>query len=197
MDSYIEKRLERIKRLKSTMLVKYTLCVFLLLCLPIWASSMGVQAAPDTWESANISCVDISVKDEAKTPYAIIEGDDGYNYLVDPAQLTPEFVAENVHEGDECAIVYANVGESDRRVVKELDVHGEKLLTAEESEEDWYANRRTNIIAIVATIVAAGVSALLIDRIWCKNEKAEIKALKAEIAKREEKIKGKGENNKK
>lgn len=196
MDSYIEKRLERIKRLKSTMLIKYTLCVFLLLCLPIWASSMGVQAAPDTWESANISCVDISVKDEAKTPYAIIVGDDGYNYLADPATLAPEVVTGNVHEGDECALIYAPVGESDRRVIKELDVHGEKLLTVEESEEVWHTSRRTNIIAIVATLVAAGISALLIDRIWCKNEKAEIKALKAEIAKREEKIKGKGENKK-
>ncbi len=186
MDSFIEKKQAAIKRLQSNMLIKYSLSVFLLLSLPIWISSMSTQPAPETWLSTETVCEEISVNSEAKTPYAIIKGADGGNYLVDPQLMSPEEATENLQVGDECAFVYAPLGKSENKVVKAIEKDGETLLDEEESAATWKSDRQKSWTIIVATLIAAAVSALLIDRVWCKADREEVKRLKAEIEKREE-----------
>jgi len=185
MDSFTEKKRSAIKQLQTNMLIKYSLSVFLLLSLPIWISSMSAQPAPDTWQSAETVCAEISVNDEAKTPYAIISGTDGGSYLIDPQLMSPEDAAENLQTGDECTFVYAPLGMSENKIVKAIERDGETLLSVEDAAAKWKNERQKSWFAVGATIAAAAVSALLIDRIWCRYDREEIKRLKAEIEKRE------------
>ncbi len=187
MDSFIEKKRAEIKRLQTAMYIKFSFSVLLLMSLPIWISSITVQPAPETWLSAETVCVEISVNDEEKNPYAMITGADGGSYLVDSRLLDPDEVAEKLQAGDECAFVYAPVGESSNKIVKAIEKDGESLLSREKSVSVWQNDRSTGFIAIAVTVAVAALSAILIDRIWCKNDRAEIKRLKAEIARREEK----------
>lgn len=187
MDSFIEKKRADIKRLQTNMFIKFSLSILLLLSLPVWISSITVQPAPDTWLKSETVCVEISINEEAKNPYAVIIGADGGSYLVDSRLLSPDVVEEKLQAGDECAFEYAPVGESSNKIVKAIEKDGESLLSREKSVAVWQNDRSTGFIAIAVTIAAAALSAILIDRVWCKHDRAEIKRLKAEIARREEK----------
>lgn len=185
MDNYIEKKRAAIKQLQTNMMIKYSLCILLLLCIPVWASSMNVQAAPEKWVAAEIVCEELSVYSEAKNPYAIILADDGHKYLVDPQLVSPDEALEKLEEGEACSVVYAPLGNSENRVVRGLETGEELILSAETSQQVWKSNRQRSFMFIGVVLLAAAVSALLINRIWCKKDREEIKRLKEEIAHRE------------
>ena len=185
LDSYIEKKRAAIKQLQTNMLIKYSFCILLLLCIPVWVSSINIQAAPEKWVAAEIVCEELSVYDEAKTPYAIILADDGHKYLVDPQLVFPEEAMEKLAAGEKYAVRYAPLGNSENRVVRGLEGENESILNAEDSAAVWKSNRQRSFSFIGMTILAAAISALLIDRFWCRKDRAEIKRLKEEIKNRE------------
>ncbi len=187
MDSYIEKRQSAIKSIHINMMIKYSLCVFLLMSLPIWISAMHTQPKPDTWHSLETVCTEVSVDRSGETPYAYILGEDGTKFLFDPKLVDAETISEGVSAGDECSLMYADFGKSENKYAKALSVDGEVLLDEQTSVEYWESSHKTSLLAIFGTIAAAAVSALLIDRLWCKNDRAEVRRLRDEIRKREDK----------
>ncbi len=187
MDSYIEKRRQAIKNLHINMMIKYSLCVFLLFSLPIWISAMHTQPNPDTWHSLDTVCTEVGVDRSGETPYAYIIGEDGTRFLFDPNIVSADKVSGGVSTGDECSLMYADFGKSENKYAKALSVDGKILLDEQTSVEYWESSRQKSLTAIAGTIAAAAVSALLINRIWCKNDHAEVRRLRDEIQKREEK----------
>ncbi len=189
MDSYIEKRRERIKSLQMGMLIKYSLCIILLLSLPIWISALNAQPKPEAWQSEEVICAEVRIDDSGKEAYAFIDGEDGKTYVFAPQLVSPETVVESVEPGDECLVVYAD-GAKNYRIVKGLSIDGETILDEDFAASEWARSRKLSYVGIVGSLLAAAVSAILIDRIWCKNDRQEIKSLQAEISKREERIAG-------
>ncbi len=187
MDSYIQKRTERIKTLQLTVIIKYSLCVFLLMSLPLWISAMAAQPKPETWLKADVVCSEVREEEGRKTTYGVLLAETGESYLFDNTLISYEQLAEKVEIGDKCSVVYAEVA-GDVRVGKAISVEDSSIVDEEFAAEKWAQTRKTSYMTIAGTIVAALVALLLIDRIWCKGEKQEIKQLKAEIAKRENKI---------
>ena len=186
MDSYIQKRRERIKSLQLTVIIKYSLCVFLLLSLPLWISAMVAQPKPETWQRAEVVCSEVTEEEGRKTTYGLLKAESGETYLFDNTLISYEQLAEAVESGDSCSVVYA-AGSGDVRVGKAISVEGSSIVDEEFAAEKWAQSRKTGYMTIVGTIAAALIALLLIDRIWCKGEKQEIRQLKAEIAKRESK----------
>ncbi len=186
MDSYIQKRRERIKTLQLTVIIKYSLCVFLLMSLPLWISAMAAQPKPETWLKADVVCSEVREEEGRKTTYGVLLAETGESYLFDNTLISYEQLAEAVEIGDECSVVYAE-GAGDVRVGKAISVEGSSIVDEEFAAEKWAQTRKTGYMTIAGTIVAALVALLLIDRVWCKGEKQEIKLLKAEIEKRENK----------
>ena len=186
MDSYIKKRAERIKTLQITIVIKYSLCVFLLMSLPLWIFSMFAQPNPETWQRAEVVCTDVSMQEGRKTSYGVLKAESGESYLFDNTLISYEELAEAVESGDECSIVYA-AGAGEVRVGKAISVEGNSVIDEEVAAEKWAQTRKSGYMTIAGTIVAALIALLLIDKVWCKGEKQEIKQLKAEIAKRESK----------
>lgn len=186
MDSYIQKRTERIKTLQLTIIIKYSLCVFLLMSLPLWISAMLVQPAPETWQQVNVVCSEVKEEEGRKTTYGLLETESGESYLFDSTLISYEQLAEKVESGDECSVVYAD-GAGDVLIGKAISVEGNSIIDEEFAAQQWAKSRRTGYMTIAGIVVAALIALLLIDRIWCKGEKLEIKQLKAEIAKRESK----------
>ena len=126
------------------------------------------------------------IEEGRKTSYGLFEAETGESYLFDNTLISYEQLAEKVKGGDECSIVYAS-GAGDIRIGKAISVEGSSIIDEEFAAEKWAQSRKTGYMTIAGTIVAALVALLLIDRIWCKSDKQEIKQLKAEIAKRESK----------
>ncbi len=188
MDSYIQKRTERIKTLQITIMIKYSLCIFLLMSLPLWISAMIAQPAPETWQQADLVCSEVKEEEGRKTTYGLLMAETGESYLFDNTLISYEELAEKVESGDECSVVYAE-GAGDVRMGKAISVEGDSIIDEEFAAQQWAKSRRTGYMTIAGVVVAALVALLLIDRIWCKGEKQEIKQLKAEIAKRESKKK--------
>ena len=147
---------------------------------------MFAQPAPETWQKADVICAEIRVEEGRKTSYGLFEAETGESYLFDNTLISYEQLAEKVKGGDECSIVYAS-GAGDIRIGKAIAVEGNSVVDEEFAAEKWAQSRKTGYMTIAGTIVAALVALLLIDRIWCKSDKQEIKQLKAEIAKRESK----------
>ncbi len=185
MDSYIVKRRERIKSLQIGMMIKYSLCVFLLLSLPLWISALNAQPKPETWQSEMLICAEVHIDDSGKQAYAYIVSQDGRSFAFAPQLVAPEVVTESVEAGDECHVVYAN-GAGNYKIAKGLSVDGRRILDEDFAESEWARSRKLSYTAIGGTLVAAAVAALLIDRTWCKHDRQEIKKLQAEIKKREE-----------
>ena len=186
MDSYIQKRTERIKTLQITIMIKYSLCIFLLMSLPLWISAMIAQPAPEKWQQVDIVCSEVQEEEGRKTTYGLLVAETGESYLFDNTVISYEELAEKVESGDECSVVYAE-GAGDVRLGKAISVEGDSVIDEEFAAQHWAKTRRTGYLTMAGIVVAALVALLLIDRIWCKGEKQEIKQLKAEIAKRENK----------
>ncbi|MBE7016876.1 MAG: hypothetical protein E7420_01775 [Ruminococcaceae bacterium] len=186
MDSYIQKRSERIKTLQITIVIKYSLCVFLLMSLPLWISAMFAQPKPETWQRAEVVCSEVREEEGRKYSYGVIEAETGESYLFENSIITYEQLNEAVESGDKCSIVYASSAEG-ILIGKAVSVEDSSIIDEEFAVEKWAQSRKTGYMTIAGIIVAALIALLLIDRIWCKSDKQEIKQLKAEIAKRESK----------
>lgn len=186
MDSYIQKRKDRIKTLQLTVIIKYSMCVFLLLSLPLWISAMASQPKPETWQKTDVVCSGVSIQEGRKVSYGVLEAEDGQSYIFENTIITYEQLNEAVKSGDECHVVYAS-GTGDVKIGKALSVDGSSIVDEEFAQQQWAQSRKSGYATIAGTVVAALVGLLLIDRIWCKGEKQEIRQLKAEIEKRESK----------
>ena len=186
MDSYIQKRSERIKTLQITIVIKYSLCVFLLMSLPLWVSAMFAQPKPETWQQAEVVCSEVREEEGRNYSYGVIEAETGESYLFENNIITYEQLNEAVESGDNCSIVYASSSEG-ILIGKAISVEGSSIIDEEFAAEKWAQSRKTGYMTIAGIVVAALIALLLIDRIWCKSDKQEIKQLKAEIAKRESK----------
>lgn len=62
------------------------------------------------------------------------------------------------------------------------------IQNLEKSIAQWEREQQETFIAIIVTLIIEAVALILIDRLWCKKEYSEIKKLKADIKRREERV---------
>ena len=64
----------------------------------------------------------------------------------------------------------------------------EVIQNLESSVRQWEREQREGTRGIIVTLIIEVIALVLIDRLWCKKEYSQIKKLKADIKRRQDRI---------
>ncbi len=193
MDGYIKNKNIAIKKVRKSILNKYGFITFLILIfIPVWLIGMVAEQPPEKWTHDNIVFSHISRGPYIRyvgSPY-LLNAQNGDRFVIKPRMVSIDDLSESLVPGRVYSIVYSNTiagGDHIQALSDETTVYQD----LNKSISKWKNKQKEMIIAIILTLLIEIIAIILIDRLWCKKEHLQIKKLKNDIKRREERTKNK------
>ena len=185
MDGYIKQKRKEISSLRRTILCAYSVTIWILIFIPIWYFAIFTNQRPADWKSTEIVFSHMSEEffGFRKTKEKVLNAQDGRQFII--KYLPVDTLEESMVPGQEYSLVYSDAVAGGNEMEALYD--GERVLwELEDSVAIWNQQKRKYITAIVVTIGLEVLALFLIDLLWCKKMHQEIKKLREDISRREQ-----------
>lgn len=189
-DGYIIERNGQIRKLRQTIRAKYGVTLLVVIFIFIWSFAIAVYQwqSPERWTRAEIVYSHLSLERSGmrRGLSYVLHSADGRKFVV---QNRDDFskLGDTLSAGKSYSLVYSKtIAGGD--MLEELSDGAEALLPLEKSIAHWEAQRRQAIISLYVTCGIEVAALILIDRLWCKKEYAQIRAQKEMIRRRQERM---------
>ena len=189
-DGYIIERNGQIRKLRQTIRAKYGVTLLVVIYIFIWSFAIAVYQwqSPERWTRAEIVYSHLSRESIGirRGLSYVLHSADGRKFVV---QNRDDFskLNETLRPGKSYSLVYSKtIAGGD--MLEELSDGAEALLPLEKSIAHWETQRRQAIISLCVTCGIEIAALILIDRLWCKKEYAQIRAQKEMIRRRQERM---------
>lgn len=189
MDGFVKHKQGELRELRRAILWKYaiTLVVFLPVFLVVLCFLIDLDP-PEKWRRTEVvySYVDEIPEGRGGSSHRLYTSSGQvfriYRDLYDT--LEQEF-----HGGETCKVTYSIFGGMDR---VEAFATEEKIYISEtEALQNWRQQRNSDIHTLLVWTALEVVAIVLIDRLWCRGEYAQIRKVKERIRRREQQMMGK------
>lgn len=189
-DGYIIERKGQIRRLRQTIRAKYGVTLLVVIFIFIWSFAIAVYQwqSPERWTHAEIVYSHLSreVDGVRRGLSCVLHSADGRKFVV---RDRDDFfkLSEELNPGKLYSLVYSKtITGSD--TLEALSDGAEALIPLEKSITHWEAQRRQAVVSLYVTCGIEIVALILIDRLWCKKEYAQILVQKELIRRRQERV---------
>ena len=192
VDGYIKNKTEAIISVRKTILLKYSITLFILILVPVWLFALAVNQHPDQWTQTDIVFSHISQERIGlqRGQSYVLNTQDERQFVIKSKFVNVDDLSDCLISGDTYRIVFSNtIAGGDH--MEALSGDNMVIQNIEKSIAQWEQEQQECIIAIIVTLIIEIVALLLIDRLWCKKEHSQIQKLKADIARRKEHIREK------
>lgn len=183
MDGYIKNKKQAIRSQWRWIFGKYSIVIIplVMLCALLMFSEFVAHQNPKKWKEETVTFAGFGEM------WLLLNRDMSDALITEDGRQFHTGSEERLQEvlviGEEYTIVYSTNLKG--KVLEGLSKDGIVYLDVNDSVNAW-RETATHVLKFVGWIVAMMVLAiLLIDRLWCKKEHAQIKRLKADIVKRE------------
>ena len=189
MDGYIKNKTEAMQSLKRNILGKYSITFFILILIPVWLFALAANQRPEKWTHKDIVFSHISQERiglQRGRSY-VLNTKDGKQFVIKSKFVNVDDLSDCLTSGNTYRIVFSNtIAGGDH--MEALSEDNMVIQNLEKSIAQWEREQQETFIAIIVTLIIEAVALILIDRLWCKKEYSEIKKLKADIKRREERV---------
>ena len=193
-DGCIIERNGQIRKLRQTIRAQYGVTLLVVIYILIWSFAIAVYQwqSPERWTHAEIVYSHLSRESIGirRGVSCVLHSADGRKFVV---QNRDDFskLNETLRPGKSYSLVYSKtIAGGD--MLEELSDGAEALLPLEKSIAHWEAQRRQAAVCLYVTCGIEVAALILIDRLWCKKEHAQIWAQKELIRQRQERVREKG-----
>ncbi len=189
MDGYIKNRKEAIAEVRKTIFYKYAVTFLILIFIPVWLLALVTNQPPEKWTHTEIRFSHLSQERIGLRRFQsdVLNTLDGRKFVIyvdagafsgslTPGETYQLVFSETVAGGNIMEALY-----DENTVFQDLDT---SILR-------WKKEQRESVVAIAVILAIEILALILIDRLWCKKEYSQIQKLKADIKRREERIKNK------
>ena len=189
MDGYIKNKTEAMQSLKRNILGKYSITFFILILIPVWLFALAANQRPEKWTHTEIVFSHISQERiglQRGRSY-VLNTKDGKQFVIKSKFVNVDDLSDCLTSGNTYRIVFSNtIAGGDH--MEALSDDNMVIQNLEKSIAQWEREQQETFMAIIVTLIIEAVALILIDRLWCKKEYSEIKKLKADIKRREERV---------
>ena len=189
-DGCIIERNGQIRKLRQTIRAQYGVTLLVVIYILIWSFAIAVYQwqSPERWTRAEIVYSHLSRESIGirRGLSYVLHSADGRKFVV---QNRDDFskLNETLRPGKSYSLVYSKtIAGGD--MLEELSDGAEALLPLEKSIAHWEAQRRQTVVSLYVTCGIEIAALILIDRLWCKKEYAQIRAQKEMIRRRQERM---------
>ncbi len=178
-DGYIKNKQREIKDHCSMILAKYSVTILLLIIPVLIVFGLLMQPGPEEWQEETVTLSQLRQEKLGARRHRdkVFVTTDGRKFALPSDLEQPTFL---LNEGESYTIVY-----SDRFFVKDIQgmTCGSKVLYDIFREiSSWEHDQKVAHGIAIGSVVAEILAVILIDRLWCKSEYANIRKCKEKIA---------------
>ena len=193
-DGYIIERNGQIRKLRQTIRAKYGVTRLTVIFIFIWSFAVAIYQwqSPERWTHAEIVYSHLSRESIGirRGVSCVLHSADGRKFVVRNRDDFSE-LGETLSPGKRYSLIYSKtIAGGD--MLEALSDGEEALLPLEKSIAHWEAQRRQAAVCLYVTCGIEVAALILIDRLWCKKEHAQIRAQKELIRQRQERMREKG-----
>lgn len=197
MDGYIKNKVEAIKSVRKEIFWKYSITFLIVIFIPVWLFGLAVNQPPEKWTHTEIVFSHISLEQRLFRPRLIgkryvhvLNTQDGRQFVIKSKYVDMDDLSNNLVPGKVYYLVFSNTIAGGDQIEALFD--DEMVFqNLENSIALWESEQQEALIAIAVTLVIEIVALLLIDRLCCRKEHAEIQKLKDNIKRRRNRINNK------
>ena len=192
MDGYIKNKKEAIKSARRGILWSYAITFIILIFIPLWIFIITTNQPPEKWTQAEIVFSHITEESVGFTNVTsyVLNTQDGKKFVIQSRYVDVQDLSANLIPGNRYRIVFSNtIAGGDH--MEALSDNSVILQDLDRSIVRWQKEQHEMVIAIIVTLVIEALALVLIDRLACNKLYAEIAKLKADIKRREAKIRKK------
>ena len=189
-DGYIIERNGQIRKLRQTIRAKYGVTLLVVIYVFIWSFAIAVYQwqAPERWSHAEIVYSHLSLERSGmrRGLSYVLHSAGGRKFVI---QNRDDFskLNEKLRPGKRYSLIYSKAI-AGFNVLEAVSDGAEALLPLEKSIAHWEAQRRQAVVSLCVTCGIEVAALILIDRLWCKKEYAQIRAQKEMIRRRQERM---------
>ena len=189
MDGYIKNKAETIKSVRKMIFGKYSITILIIILIPVWLFALAVNQPPKKWTHTEIVFSHISQERiglQRGRSY-VLNTQDGRQFVIKSKFVDVDDLSEYLVSGNTYHLVFSNtIAGGDH--MEALYDESTRFQDLEDSISRWESEQREMVAATIVTLGIEIIALILIDRICCKKEYAQLKKLKADIMRREDKI---------
>lgn len=192
MDGYIKNKAEAIKSVKKAILAKYLITFLIMIFIPVWLLALVTNQPPEKWTHATIVFSHISKEQIGlqRWSHYVLNTQDGRQFVINLNFVNMDDLSVHLVSGNTYQLVFSNtIAGGDH--MKALSDDNMIIHDLETSIAQWEQEQQGTITAIIVTLIIEIVALILIDRLWCKKEYAQIQKLNADIKRRQDHVKNK------
>ena len=189
MDGYIKNKAETIKSVRKMIFGKYSITILIIILIPVWLFALAVNQPPKKWTHTEIVFSHISQERiglQRGRSY-VLNTQDGRQFVIKSKFVDVDDLSECLVSGNTYHLVFSNtIAGGDH--MEALYDESTRFQDLEDSISRWESEQREMVAATIVTLGIEIIALILIDRFWCKKEYSQLKKLKADIMRREDKI---------
>ena len=188
MDGYIKNTKKTIRVYRETIFCKYLFTLGIVLFIFAWLLFFVCEKPPEKWKSTEIVFSHITVErlNLNHRPSNVLNSQDGEKFVISSRYIS----VDDLVPGKVYSLVYTTTIWG-LHYTKALSDEDTVLQDLNDSILRWESEQREIVIAIFVTLGIEIVALILIDRLWCKKEHAQIRLLKEKIKQRQERMRDK------
>jgi hypothetical protein len=189
MDGYVKNKTEAIRSVRKIILWKYLTTFLILVFIPVWLFALAVNQPPEKWTQTDIVFSHISQERIGLQRWRshVLNTCDGRQFLIKSKFVDVDALQEKLVSGKTYRLVFSHtIAGGDH--MEALYDEDEVIQNLESSVRQWEREQREGTRGIIVTLIIEAIALVLIDRLWCKKEYSQIKKLKADIKRRQDRI---------
>lgn len=171
----------------------YCLSFPLIMFLVAFFWELCMMQSPKNWQTTQIVYTQVANMHItlSRSPSVVLKTASGDRFVIPTRQITQDEAEKLLVCGETYTIVYST--RMGARRIEAIYTDTETLVALSDSISQYEKERSQMFVAISVTIILEIVTLILLDRLACKKLYANIRELKMDIARREEKIRKKQE----
>lgn len=189
MDGYIKSKTEAIKAVKKAIIGKYSVTIFIILLLFVWLFALAANQAPERWTDTEIVFSHISQERIGLQRWKsyVLNTQEGNKFLIKSKYVDVDELSAHLVSGRTYQLVFSCTL-SGKKHVEALSDGSIVFQDLENSTALWENEQRGVVTAIIITLIVELAALILIDKLWCRAEHAQIRKLKSDINRRNNRI---------
>lgn len=190
VDGYIIERNGEIRKLRQTIRCKYWTTLLIALYIPIWIFAIACYQwqSPENWTQTEIVYSHLSRESIGirRGLSEVLNTADGRKFVIYKKKIAFDDLGARLNPGESCTLIYSKTLAGGDLLEALSDERG-TVIPLDASIAHWETQQKVCFAGLYVTCGIEMVALILIDRLWCRKEHAQIRLQKEKIRKREEK----------
>lgn len=190
VDGYIIERNGEIRKLRQTIRCKYWTTLLIAIYIPIWIFAIACcqWQSPERWTQTEIVYSHLSRESIGirRGLSEVLNTADGRKFVIYKKKIAFDDLDSRLNSGERCALTYSKTLAGGDLLEALSDERG-TVIPLDASIVRWETRKKECFAGLYVTCGIEMVALILIDRLWCRKEHAQIRLQKEKIRKREEK----------